>query len=1556
MTIALATETRVFNPFPGLRPFNIAEAHLFFGREGQSLDLLRLLRERRFVAVVGPSGSGKSSLVRAGLIPSLHGGFMRSAGSHWRIVVFRPGANPIGNLARELADPLALGSEKLDERDRREFMEITLRRGSLGLAEAVDEAHLAPNENLLVIVDQFEEIFRFQRVSVGTAYRDDAATFVKLLIEASRAGSATFVLLTMRSDYLGDCAQFRDLPECINRGQYLIPRMTRDERRAAITSPAAVGGGAIAPRLVSRILNDVGAEPDQLPILQHALMRAWDCWEHDHAEGEPLDLRHYEQVGGALAALSRHAEEAYGELDERGQELAAKVFRQLTERGPDNRDIRRPTRFADLCSIVAADARAVTAVLDPFRAAGRSFLMPPAEVSLEADTLIDISHESLIRGWERLQAWVAAETEAAKRFGRLRDTAALWEAHRAGLLTEPELDHMLEWWQRDAPTPAWSRVYGGDYDSASRFLRESADERAQALLREAVQVAAKRRRRLVTTGALVTGLVLMSVLALGAWLSSKHAREAEQTARTARTDALGQRDRAEQNFQAAGETADRLEELVGRYSQDMRVPTEALQLVIGIADSALGELAVTPDRRLRYARFLATAGNAHIRIARYDSALVLGRRAVAVLDSLGDSGFDRRTERLVRGEATYVIGASLLATGRIAEAQDALEDALARAADAHATDPSRATRLSVETTWQLANLAASRLDRPAQRRHARAIAAHADRAGPSVESGTANEWRALALMAEASSLIFDDDDRGTRLYERARGLVEKMRKNSPDNHRWTALHVEVDYARGMAETRVGRPEAARGHLEAGLELSRRLVSRDPANLEWRYHHAMVHRARGEMLTAVNDWPRAEDALDSAVALTEALTTLQPEWRRAQYQHMAVLNRAGDLALVRRQWSTTHRERFLPQATRFFQRSLTAAQHGSATAPLDLEFQRALSMAQHRIARVSELRGDGEQARAYAGAATRTIEQIAKAANGDAVVRMNAYIVFWTHAALLPDSTHRDTKLRLLDRSRTILEDLAAKRSDRELLVDLAKIHNAIGVLLESENIGRALHHYDRAMTALDSAIARFGADPDLLQMKGRFVHRNRAHVRLAQNDYDLALRELEAAVETGGSALKLSWGDSILARDLKVIAADAKSIADSVASKGAIDSVSTAVRARALAISARSDPSQYIPRKTLGDWSLPPLIPGAWRTLTDTELKAELDRFRRSAAASMVQHRRIERIRRLDLSFYDDGALFEADVLDAASASIIDYVRVGDDVFVLNGESAPIHEINSSAPLRVANIFQAAAYVRFFVAAIQGRGGRFSWADQLADLAWLPEASTAQRDSVHQLVWPLVVEADPSRIGWRATGSVVYDGDLFENTFRLYPDGMIVMLSDIPVRSSLPVGAERFDNGVRYRLDRRASALRDSLARRSRALFAADSFALAAAVGQERVDALRQVVGREATYSATVELARSLGSQSWYFLFARRPAQALEAAEEALRLAPTETWIQTNRAHALLLLGRTAEAEVVYREWRGRMIEGGTWESVVRTDVELLASKGMFSPAQAATVHGWLGP
>ncbi|MEM7796725.1 MAG: CHASE2 domain-containing protein [Cyanobacteria bacterium P01_C01_bin.118] len=465
------------NPFPGLRPFDLDEEHLFFGREGQADELLVRLGRTHFLGVVGTSGSGKSSLVRAGLLPSLYSGFLADASSGWRVAILRPGNAPIGNLAMALNDPEVFGVEPTsdDAVIRTALTESTLRRGALGLVEVTQQARMESHENLLVVVDQFEEIFRFKQQAKSIEAEDEAAAFVKMLLAAAKQWEVPiFVVLTMRSDFLGDCAQFRDLPEALNESQYLIPRLTRGQLRRAIEGPVAVGGATITPQLVNRLLNDVGDNPDQLPILQHALMRTWDYWEEQGTPQAPIDMEHYEAIGGMATALSRHADQIYeGLLDDRSRYIAKILFKRLTDRSANYQGIRRPTPLGEISALAETSLEEIIAVVDEFRAPHRAFLMPPLEVTLTEEKIIDISHESLIRGWVRLRNWIEEEEHSSNLYYRLSETARLYQTGKAELLRDPELTFIWDWRDQNKCNEAWAERYNTAFQEAMEFLEES---------------------------------------------------------------------------------------------------------------------------------------------------------------------------------------------------------------------------------------------------------------------------------------------------------------------------------------------------------------------------------------------------------------------------------------------------------------------------------------------------------------------------------------------------------------------------------------------------------------------------------------------------------------------------------------------------------------------------------------------------------------------------------------------------------------------------------------------------------------------------------------------------------------------------------------------------------------------------------------------------------------------------------------------------------------------------------------------------------------------------
>jgi WD40 repeat protein/tetratricopeptide (TPR) repeat protein len=558
------------NPFPGLRPFSQEEDYLFFGREEQTMELLQRLGGNRFVAVVGTSGSGKSSLVRCGLLSQLLGGKMLEAGASWEIAVTHPGGNPLALLTDALLEADLYDREG---ENARENLLATLSRSHFGLVEAVKQADPGAGTNFLLVVDQFEEIFRFHEA--GQTQQEVANEFVSLLLEAAAQKEVPiYVVLTMRSDFIGECGQFEGLAEMVNRGEFLIPRLNREQYKRAIEGPIKVAGGQIAPRLLQRLLNDLGQQADQLPCLQHALMRTWNVWSEKGDSGA-LDLDDYQRVGKMSLALSLHADEIYESLaGDRQRELCQGIFQALTVEESNSRGIRRPQRLGRLCQILEAPAGELRPIIDAYRQSGVTFLMPSPEVELTHQTIIDISHESLMRVWTRLRQWVEEETQAAGIYHRLSESADLHERGKAGLYRDPELGIALAWRESKRPNAAWAERYRPGFATAIKFLEasqqasvaeeESRQAARQRELEQAQQLAEAQQLRLEhqqrsarKLRMMIGGLAAVAVIAI---LACALALFANQRAITLAAAARQNEERARQNEEKANQNATRAEQ------------------------------------------------------------------------------------------------------------------------------------------------------------------------------------------------------------------------------------------------------------------------------------------------------------------------------------------------------------------------------------------------------------------------------------------------------------------------------------------------------------------------------------------------------------------------------------------------------------------------------------------------------------------------------------------------------------------------------------------------------------------------------------------------------------------------------------------------------------------------------------------------------------------------------------------------------------------------------------------------------------------------------------
>jgi energy-coupling factor transporter ATP-binding protein EcfA2 len=605
--------TRPHLPYPGLRAFTAAENILFFGREGCVDQMLETLAETRFLAVLGSSGSGKSSLVRTGLLNAVERGAILDAGSDWLIADFHPGMDPMRALAAALVpdhDP-----------DQIEALESFLGTWPGALVEWAQFGNVRPGSAVLLLVDQFEELFRYGDY-VG---QQAAEAFIALLLHSAQNEEVPiYVVLTMRSEYLGNCALIPGLAERINQGLYLTPRMDRQSCREAIEGPANLFGFSIEPKLVNQILNDMASfapfergagaggagtgagatqlsrRADQLPLMQHLLNRLWTRAEAAGDGPVVLTYADYVAVGGLEGALASHGQAVIDGLAPDDRAAVPTVFRALVSGRDAASAVRRAVPFAELEQEAGPAARKV---VEAFRARSCNFLRPEAHVPLAPDTLIDISHESLIRQWGLLSGWTKAEADDGATWQRLIDREARWQADQGGLLTGRDLAVMEQWWDNDPPTADWTQRHGSRFAEAETYLQKSralaAEQEAAAELQVTQQKKREereRRGRFYRWGLVGVLAPSLTLLAFTFWQLSEITKEVERgrqasvQLRVQAGELEKRKSETQEAIRAQGEQLQKLKDAMGAADRDKVAAEEAAREASTLSASARQDL------------------------------------------------------------------------------------------------------------------------------------------------------------------------------------------------------------------------------------------------------------------------------------------------------------------------------------------------------------------------------------------------------------------------------------------------------------------------------------------------------------------------------------------------------------------------------------------------------------------------------------------------------------------------------------------------------------------------------------------------------------------------------------------------------------------------------------------------------------------------------------------------------------------------------------------------------------------------------------------------------
>lgn len=584
-------------PYPGLRPFNEDESIFFKGREDHIDKIISQLQERKFLMVTGASGDGKSSLIYAGLIPRSRAGFFKARYNNWLVADLRPERAPLSNLGaslnshfkldnvNDLEEDLSYGFSSLVKVYKESEFYLDTTTSEYKNANDDEKQELKnKSANLLILIDQFEELFtNSENFSNGKASRQ-AITLINLIIETTKIAEKEdlpiYIVCTMRSDYVGDCAIFKGFPELIVYSQFFVPRLKRQEIHRAILEPARLSGNKINNRLIERLINELGEGQDQLPILQHSLNRIWKTHADDNAV--EMDVIHYAKVGGCDASilpldqkkifsewysiqplykqkilenpcmanvLNAHARELFEKAvnycrnhigreipKEEAHERLKNIFTCLTKIN-DNRAVRNRSTILEIKQLVGEDIgiRLIEGLVNIFRESENTLLRPfisndKGNVSLNDNDTLDITHESLIRNWSELELWTKEEHENVLVLADFKKQVNRWEENKRSkdyFLTTGSLSYFKEWQEKLKPNPYLFAKFDEENISfdlkvkkANQFIH-AGDEFIQTS-----ENSIKRKRRTAYT---IAAAVIMVLIGFTSWAFIERGTALDQT-------------------------------------------------------------------------------------------------------------------------------------------------------------------------------------------------------------------------------------------------------------------------------------------------------------------------------------------------------------------------------------------------------------------------------------------------------------------------------------------------------------------------------------------------------------------------------------------------------------------------------------------------------------------------------------------------------------------------------------------------------------------------------------------------------------------------------------------------------------------------------------------------------------------------------------------------------------------------------------------------------------------------------------------------------------------
>jgi len=571
---------------PGLSPFNAAQQKSFFGRKRQVDDLLSLMQSGRFISVVGNAGSGKTSLIRAGLIPALELGFDGVAGKKWAIAYCRTGVTPIENLAAALAEENVLADGSKGSLELQEEIVREIRKDHSGLLRVAAQQESLHQKNLLIVLDQFEDIFKFDGLSKQRNEHwdlDISLLFNNLARAVAASRAPVYVMIGLRSSFLPRMYNYRSIQDHLNSGLYALPLLRQEDLKQVIQGSLKQHNILLSEEAFLFLENGYDQNAQNLPFVQLCLHRLVQkrikanfslLAEQEKKEKgvvqsllietQTVNIKDVAVWGDLSSGVAFDLEKFYQAQTSLDKKLMEQLFKliALPVTEPEVQAYRTLKHIQEITEVRSAELKGF--LMSLYRAVPNvlEFIQPYTHKSdylhkdnLNDDTIINIGNTHLLQKWQQLSDWINEERESRESYLRLSERALLFEQGKAGCMVPPDLDLMIHWYFREAPKKVWADQFNGMYNLAIDYLMKSQQEHQLALERK--ETARKRELKRQKKYKLIWGVVAgaMLILSLYTWCKQKEANEEKIKATQEADRAEYERGKAQKAEKAALDSA-----------------------------------------------------------------------------------------------------------------------------------------------------------------------------------------------------------------------------------------------------------------------------------------------------------------------------------------------------------------------------------------------------------------------------------------------------------------------------------------------------------------------------------------------------------------------------------------------------------------------------------------------------------------------------------------------------------------------------------------------------------------------------------------------------------------------------------------------------------------------------------------------------------------------------------------------------------------------------------------------------------------------------------------